>query len=44
MADRYSDTERFWKPVDVKMEIAVVVLPDGLGTAGKRRAERRVAV
>jgi len=35
---------RFWKPVEVKMEMADEVLPCGDGTAGRRRGARRVRV
>ena len=33
---------RFWKPVDVKIEMADAVLPCGDGTAGRRRGARTV--
>lgn len=40
----YSDVDRPWKPVDVKMEMPLVVLPWGEATAGRRRAARTVRV
>jgi hypothetical protein len=41
-AERYALVGRTWKPVEVKTETEVLVLPMGEGTAGMRRVLRTV--